>query len=76
MGSWCVVDKSTCGSFRAHGYGMNATNNATVDGVPVQLTGQGFDYWYGKQGLALGFILTPACKVPSKLLAQNNLGAV
>lgn len=47
LGSWCVVDKTTCPStFRAHGYGNStSTVTATVGGVATALTGQDFDYW-------------------------------
>lgn len=45
LGKWCVVDKSTCGSTRAHPYGPANTITATVAGVATNLTGQDFDYW-------------------------------
>lgn len=47
LGSWCVVDKTTCpSSYRAHGYGAK-TVTASVVGVAANLTGQDFDYWCG-----------------------------
>lgn len=46
MGSWCVVDKSTCPeNYRAHAYGSSKPMTATVGGVATNLTGLDFDYW-------------------------------
>lgn len=46
LGSWCVVDKSTCpSSYRAHSYGSSKPMTATVGGVATNLTGLDFDYW-------------------------------
>lgn len=46
LGTWCVVDRATCGSaYRAHGFGANNTVSATIGGSATQLTGLDFDYW-------------------------------
>lgn len=44
-GKWCVVDKSTCGSYRAHPYGSAKTITATIGPNTTTLTGLDFDYW-------------------------------
>jgi len=45
QGSWCVVNRTTCGTHRAHPFGPANTTAATVNGVQGQLTGLDFDYW-------------------------------
>jgi hypothetical protein len=46
LGSWCVVDKSSCPTaYRAHQYGANNTVAATIGTNQTQLTGLSFDYW-------------------------------
>lgn len=44
-GSWCVVDRASCGSYRAHEWGSAYTTSATINGSSSTLTGLDFDYW-------------------------------
>lgn len=44
-GSWCVVDRATCGTARAHEFGAANTTTASINGSSAVLTGLDFDYW-------------------------------
>jgi hypothetical protein len=44
-GSWCVVDRASCGGVRAHEFSAANTTQASVNGSTAALTGLDFDYW-------------------------------
>jgi hypothetical protein len=43
-GSWCVVERASCGNARAHEYGASDATTASINGSAAALTGLDFDY--------------------------------